>query len=350
MVRRTSFGQVSAIEKLPGGAIRFRARVGRDGIQEYRMRDGRIRREYRSKETLQASAAGLKDMPIVVGHPGSELMTSQEWRALAHGHVSEVQPELEFDGTHHWAVVTAVVNDPVTARRVEAKELAETSMGQVVNELEFKGPGISPLGPYDVEQSPGVADHLSLEMPGHARAGSGCRILTDSLDEQKEGRNMDPELKELLARIGRLEAEVAQLKSERDAASAERDTVKAQLDAKEKELGEVKAERDASKAQLDSVDVDVIVNDELAFREGIAPHLPTGYKFESKTRKQVRLDSIKHLGGTLADTASDIEVQSYQQGLATRVVLDSKQVPASGTRTPDQIRAEKRAEALKARK
>jgi hypothetical protein len=84
---------------------------------------------------------------------------------------------------------------------------------------------------------------------------------------------------------------------ERQVATATARADKAEADAKAaaEALGKAQAKADAldgEVAKLKALDVNALVQDELAFRAQIAPALPQGYAFDGKSREQVRADAV----------------------------------------------------------
>jgi hypothetical protein len=248
------------------------------------------------------------------------------------------------------------IHDPDAIERVLGGELAETSLGQLIDADEYK-PATSSMRA-DVVVPVGIANHFSLEEVGHARAGRGCTVLTDSLDLQditQEDYMPAPEdylaqLTELTGQVSKLSLQVSTLTTQLEEATAGSEALQAKLDSAETSLEEAGAKAKETQAQLDAVeefDVGAAVEEELKFRAELRKGLPAGYSFAGKTRRQAQLDSIKHLGGKVADDADDALVSGYLQAQLDSVSEDvqERRGGGSGRKTPDEIRAAKRAAA-----
>lgn len=341
MVRRLLPGQVAGIEELPGGAgIRVTCRVGRDGVKEYQTTSGAVRREYLSKENLLATALQLKDAPVTgYRHPRTEdgLIRPEDWKQHAIGHVSEVLDVLQPHAGHNWAIAKIVVNDPRAIADIRAGNLCETSLGQVTDATAY-GPGGHG---YDAEAPAGVPNHFTILPKNGARAGNDSRVLLDSNDNEVDTLDLAEFLKQIAAEKAenaKLQAQLADAQAQLTAARAPAPEA-AQLVEAQAAIAKLTAERDAARA----VDVGALVRDELAFRAELQPALPSTYDFGSKSRAEVRADALRHLGGTVVADASEDFVRG---ALAVRLDAKAQSIkaaPVTGPKTPDQIRAEKRA-------
>lgn len=346
MARRLQAGEVSRVEDHPTipGALRVRLRASRTGVKEYRDPQGRVRRERLGVDELRALLPRLKDVPITVGHPSDGgLVTADSWHALAKGHVAEVEPELEVIDGEHWAHVWADVQDGETVRRLRSKDLVETSLCRAVDPAQSGGPGPG----WDLSQPAGVPNHIALLGANKARAGAHSRVLLDSLDADEGTPKMEVDV--FLSKLEALQSENAQLKAQlatAQAASVISDARQSEVAELSAQVATLTAERDTARA----VDVHALVQDELGFRAGMVASLPGGYDFAGKARIDVCKDAIRHLGGTVVADSTDVYLRGQLAGLqvaaktpTTRIVPDAKDLP----KTPDQIRAEKRAQASK---
>ena len=105
--------------------------------------------------------------------------------------------------------------------------------------------------------------------------------------------------------------------------------------------GESKAKLDAAVAKvaeleskLKAVDVNALVQDELAFRQSVLPALAKGYDFAGKTRDQVRADAVG--AAVIADAAklaSDAERAGYIAA-HLKIKLDSVGKTTTSSTTP----------------
>jgi hypothetical protein len=109
--------------------------------------------------------------------------------------------------------------------------------------------------------------------------------------------------------------------------------LEAKIDALTKALTDAQTELGTAKATIAShkpVDVNALVQDELAFRDTVRAILPKDYKFDGKTRDQVRADAVGP--AVIADAAklgSDAERSGYVAAhLKMKLDAASKAPPA----------------------
>jgi hypothetical protein len=133
---------------------------------------------------------------------------------------------------------------------------------------------------------------------------------------------MDPKESVVLVKLDGKEhvqgsaAHVAALEAKIDAAAKRADDLTTALTAAQTATGEMKAKLDAAEAKVKDLDVNKLVQDELAFRSKHLPILPKAdgkaYDFTGKTREQVRADAVG--AAIMADAAklgSDAERAGY---------------------------------------
>lgn len=272
------------------------ASIARTGIQIYTDAAGNTVREYRAPDVVFApeSLATLGGIPVTIGHPGA--VDASNWRRHAVGHTSDAPPARRADGTVEWLDSAIVVQDAEAIRRIESGELAEISMGYRVNVVPRAG--VTPNGEhYDaVQEGPVVFNHLALLPPGRARAGSGARLRLDGNEapDVLEDEIMKVKIDGIEYDFGSA-SHVQALEKQRDAAVARADKAEADAKAHAENLGKVQAKADAAEVELaeaKAIDVNALVQDELAFRALVAPALPKAYDFAGKTRDQVRADAV----------------------------------------------------------
>jgi hypothetical protein len=323
-------------------------RVARTGLYRYRMPDGTERVEYRGPEELKRIAAQLKDLPISLLHPGKKI-TPDSWRETVVGHVSSVEPELELHDGEQWIVAQGVFSDATAIKMLESGELRELSLGCDMTQ----DPGPPPPGVQGAhaEQLGLVPNHLASLPPDNARAGREARVLLDSGDEDyptmaltdnTDQGALAQKLADALTALGAANAKIATL----EATAA---TDKTRLDSLQVELATATGELKTSKERLDALDPETLAEDLIQFRADMTPALPADYVLKGKSKRQVRLDAAKHLGGEYDDKATDQVLDGFIAGCLKTDAKDplkrSKIVPHQGgnkdQKTPAQIRAAK---------
>ncbi len=162
--------------KTASGFLRCDATLSRSGVLEYRMADGRVRREFRPPEeafrdeTMQSHAM----VPVVLGHPVEGRLTPNNAKMLSVGAVGDsVRRE------DNMVAAPVVITDANAIHAVEEGRATEVSCGYrcFVEET----PGITPDGErYDAVQRRIVIDHAALVPKG--RAGSDVRLHLDAAD------------------------------------------------------------------------------------------------------------------------------------------------------------------------
>jgi hypothetical protein len=185
-IRYDFSGKLSRAEKTPAGGARVVARVARTGVQNYRMRDGSTRREYRAPtEVFKAdSLASFKGAAVTVGHPAN--VSPQSWKRDAVGVVLD-EPKRVKVGAHEYLEVSLDVNDAETISKIDAGELVELSCGY---DADFESrPGTDPASgeSFDGYQRNIRINHVALLPQGQARAGREARLLVDSAEEIELG-------------------------------------------------------------------------------------------------------------------------------------------------------------------
>jgi hypothetical protein len=327
-VLRFDVGKLDRAKRTGAGGARVPASISRTGVQSYTDQYGRVVREYRSPEAVFAkeSLDSLGSIPVTVGHPPSGV-TALNHRELSVGHVSDAPAGRRPDGHVEWLETAVVVSDAHTLRRIEdtgPEALTEVSMGYLADVL--PSPGVTPDGHhYDAVQTNIRFNHLALLKDGHARAGSGARLRLDGNQEpipmtiRADDNTTSTPAAKARVKVDGIECDFGsdthvQILERVSAAHAKRaDDNAAALTLVQTELGTAKATIAAYKP----VDVNALVQDELAFRSGILPALPKGadgkaYDFAGKTRDTVRADAVG--AAVIAEAAklgSDAERAGY---------------------------------------
>lgn len=297
-------------------------------MQTYTDQHGRVVREYRSPEAVFAkeSLDSLGSIPVTIGHPPSGV-TALNHRELSVGHVSDAPSGRRPDGHVEWLETAVVVSDAHTLRRIEdtgPEALTEVSMGYLADVVPTSG--VTTDGHhYDAVQTNIRFNHLALLKDGHARAGSGARLRLDGNQEPimlvRADDNSTPTsatTPKQIVKVDGIDVEKGSdthisLLERVSAAHAKRaDDTAALLATTQTELGAAKATIAAYKP----VDVNALVQDELAFRQSVLPALPKvdgkPYDFTGKTRDTVRADAVG--AAVIADAAklgSDAERAGY---------------------------------------
>lgn len=310
LVQRFDVGRLDRAKRTGAGGARVPATIARTGVQVYRDQTGREVREYRPPETVFAedALATLGSIPVTVGHPPNGV-TPQNHRHVSVGHVSDAPSARKGDGPDEWIEAALIISDADALKRVEAGDLVEVSMGYMADVV--PEPGVTPGGErYDAVQKNVRFNHLALLREKEARAGSGARLRLDGNQEIQEDS--------MKIKIDGIECDRG---SETHISLIERQVAaeKTRADDAAKKLTDAQTELGAAKATIAShkpVDVNALVQDELAFRQSVLPALPKAdgkpYDFTGKTRDQVRADAV---GPTvMADAAklgSDAERSGY---------------------------------------
>lgn len=298
-VQRFDLGRLDRAKRTGAGGARVPASISRTGVQTYTDQHGRVVREYRPPEAVfaQESLDTLGSIPVTEGHPPMGV-NPMNHRELSVGHVSDAPPARRKDvsGPLEWLETAVVLSDGDTLRKVETGELVEVSMGYLAEVIDQ--PGVTPDGQhYDAMQTNIRFNHLALLPDGHARAGSGARLRLDGNQETtpmfvRNDDNTTPT--KARVKVDGIECDfgsdthVQMLERSVAAQTKRADEATAALATATNKIGELKAIVDAHKP----VDVNALVQDELAFRSQMLPALTKGYDFASKSRDTVRADAV----------------------------------------------------------
>jgi hypothetical protein len=292
MVQRYDVGRLDRAQRTGSDGARVPASIARTGVQEYTDADGKIVREYRPADEVfaPASLATLGSIPVTIGHPGR--VDAKNWRRHAVGHVTDAEPKRRADAGLDWLDTSIVVSDAETLERIADGRLVEVSMGYTADVVAETG--TAPDGTkYDAVQRNIRFNHLALLEDGRARAGRGARLRLDSngdmqvkLDSKEDAKRV--KVDGIDCEFGS-ETHVQMLERRAELAIKRADDAEASAKAAQTELGTLKAKLDAVPAP---VDVNKLIADELAFRDSMRKLLPTDYKFDGRTRDDVRFDAV----------------------------------------------------------
>lgn len=171
-VIRFDQGSLRKPERTSQGFLKVDGLAARCGIQEYRNKDGSIRRELRLPEDVfrADSLAAYEGISITDGHP-TVLVDASNVRTLEAGTVTGVARR---DGD--WVVTPLVIKDPKLIAKVESGETG-LSVGYKIRLDET--PGVHPVyGQYDAIQRTIDPNHIA-GAAKQPRAGDGAQIRMD---------------------------------------------------------------------------------------------------------------------------------------------------------------------------
>jgi uncharacterized protein len=167
--------RLDGARRTPQGGLVVDAKLTRPGVFSYRRSDGKTVRELRHPDDLfSPDALGtLEDAPVVQGHPG--MVTANDWRELALGHVrGGVRRDGEF------VAATLAIQDSATVAKIESGELSEVSLGYEVEVKEESGEFGGEK--YDARQTSYRFNHIGLGPKGWGRMGGDVRLYLDDKD------------------------------------------------------------------------------------------------------------------------------------------------------------------------
>lgn len=174
---RYDFAPITGYEETPEGWLRVWCRAARTGVQEYRQKDGSVRREYRPPEEVGSpkSLETFGMVPVTLEHP-PVLLDSKNTKDHQVGYSGS---KVEFDGKFVSVALTVTDADAIAA--IKRGDKKEVSAGYKV-EYDAK-PGKTPDGEsYDGIQRDIVANHIAVVAKG--RAGNEVRLLMDRMDHE----------------------------------------------------------------------------------------------------------------------------------------------------------------------
>ena len=246
---------------------------------------------------------------MTVTHPQG-LVTPANWKKVAVGHVSSVEPTPVRADDKDWVSMELAVSEESAKSRVDSMDLCEVSVG-ITCDLD-ETPGTTPSGEaYDAVQRKVRGNHIALLQAGNARAGSGARLRLDSNQNPVfEGNN---EVRPVKVRVDGIDYEAGSeshlqaVERERTAAATALAEQKTRADAATTDLAKANARADGLEAELKKlketpvVKLDSLVEETLTFRDRARTVLGDKYVFTGKSQHEVRLDAITLLGAKLDD-------------------------------------------------
>jgi len=250
------------------GSIEARSIITSIGVFPYRMKDGSIRRELRTKETVfdEAFLETVKNMPIYVGHksnPDGSLIKDPVRRTeMAVGRTDDAPIG---DNVFLSTGIRIERDDGLEAVRAGMRAL---SVGYVCDIV--KKSGVYCGMPYDVEQTNLRGDHLALVRSGRQgdqavlRMDSDDAILVEGEDatvavakiDSKEA-GMADNMKTVKLDDGVSYEAEAQVIAELNMAKTKLDSVQKELDSTVTEKSKIEATRDSLKERLDNAEKEV---------------------------------------------------------------------------------------------
>lgn len=293
MALRFDIGRLDRAKRTGAGGARVPASIARSGVQVYTDANGREVREYRPADEVFGSASleTLGAIPVTIGHPGA--VDAGNWRKHAVGHVSDAPAARRQDGPTEWLETSVVISDAAALSRVSSGDLVEVSMGYTADVVPESG--TAPDGTrYDAVQRNIRFNHLALLEDGRARAGRGARLRLDSNGDQQvkldsnDGAARRIKVDGIDCDFGS-ETHVQMLERRAEQAVKRADEAAALVATANAEIGTLKAKLDAVPAP---VNVEALVASELAFRASMLPLLPKDYKFDGRSRLDVRFDAV----------------------------------------------------------
>lgn len=173
-ITRFDSAPITKFTRLPSGGVRVDAVVTRTGVLPYSFSDGTVRRELRPPEEVFSpeSLATIPGVAVTLGHPPT-LINTDNFASLAHGHAGD-----HVTHDEKYVMVPLSIQTTPAIGEVERRDRTETSMGYTA---EFDPtPGVWEGEAYDGVQRTIRYNHVSLERPGHGRAGREVGLRLDS--------------------------------------------------------------------------------------------------------------------------------------------------------------------------
>lgn len=312
----------SRITQTGAGALRIPGIVTRSGVFEYRDSAGNVTREWRPPEEVckADSVASMRDLPVTIRHP-KDFVNPATWGTLAIGHVSDprVDEGLKAAGAD-------IIISRADAQARVGTELKEISYGYKMR-IDAT-PGIVPDGypdagkAYDVVQRDIIGNHVGIGPAGWGRQGAAVSLRLDSAgdecppadttthNERKhmfkiriDGKDFTDESESGLQ--AKVDAHYAAKSLEASAEAAK--VEKARADAAEKV--NVQLAKDLEIARADAAAAPAKLAARLTLETEAKACLGNAVKFDGKTDREIRVETIKKFDSTYSDVGlSDGEV------------------------------------------
>lgn len=368
---------LAAPVRLPNGYLRVEGYLARVGVQEYRMPDGTIRREFRPPEevfhpdTLESARAA----PVTDEHPPVPL-TSENTRQYQRGHVDG---SVVRDGDLTRG--TLLITDADLIRKVESGEQRENSFGYSCRIDETPGVWTDAQGvahPYDGVQRGILINHNAVTR--RARGGPALRVRMDAGDAaasdlgevtyvpsdvtdpnpSNEGKHRmstvktaiggqtfdlpEDASKAVTAALASAQQQVKEATTKADSATARADSADAALATAEKQRTDSEA------------NIPAMVSERAALIVRAKPVLGAALKMDSAP-ENIRRQCVEKLAPSLkldsksADYVAalfDVEMERFEK--AQPAPRADGAPPPAGTKTPEQLRADSEAASRNAHK
>jgi len=250
-------------EKLDNGFIRIPAKVTRSGIFLYKLADGRVIRENRSKDEVfsEDSLKTLMGVTITNDHPtNNRQVTANNFKELAVGFVGDSVQVVD----DKYVMVPLTITDADTIRDIEngKRELSCGYNAVVVNESGINDEGDE----YDTKQTEIRYNHVAIVTKG--RAGSSVRIdnqeavlveaentpktkTTEGVNKKMKDQKNDTDMINTLAQ---LKADIKDRDNQIEALNLKLQKSDSQNQTISQELDEIKEQLKEANIHLDSFD------------------------------------------------------------------------------------------------
>lgn len=290
---------IANVRRTPAGVLIVPASLSRTGLQTYHTADGKKRVEYRPDSEVFSPEAldSVRGAVVTVGH-------THDRTPPVVGLASDQPPSRAKRDGEDFVETSLLITDQQVAARIERKDLTEISLDYYA-EMD-PTPGEHRGQKYDGRQTNIRVHSIALLPAGHARAGREARIRLDGNEElcndaQEQpappNANADGTQTKMKIKIGDHVFDeggaehIAFLTAEAKREQARADGLQTALTAAQAEAAKEKARADGL-AAAPPPDVNALVAAELSFRDSVKPLLPADYKFEGKSREQVKRDAI----------------------------------------------------------
>lgn len=326
--RRIDFhGKLDGRTELGDGSVRFNARLTRVGVFDYGSH-----RELRTPDEVfsQAALDSFKGLTVTVGHVA--WLDATNWREHAIGHVGD---DVRRDGDY--VAATLIVKDKKALEKIDAKSLAEISMGYSVDLDET--PGRTDAGEdYDAVQTNIRGNHAALGPENWGRAGANVRLLDGAAyapgmttPGQRFDAPTDKDLTDARADATAARADADTLRKERDTARTERDDAKKRADTLEAERDAARREATDAKKALEDAKKDEAarIDARVALIDAARGVLGKDFDAKGKSDREVRIAVLAKVDSKIDFTGKSDDYVAASFDLATKKV-DSEREALGG--------------------
>jgi hypothetical protein len=355
------------VKETPQGFLVIPAYTARTGIQQYKMDDGSVVKEFRPEEEVfsDVSMASLRTAAVTDGHP-KVMVSPENAHELMLGHTDGVIQKIE-DGEEKFLATNLIITHKKAIDAIKAGK-AELSNGYNVD-LDFT-PGEYKGQRYDAVQRNIVNNHIAIVWK--ARGGEKVRLRLDSDQAVLDNDNWETE--KMKVKLGDKEFEVSdefgaafnafmkgnkekEEKQKKDSEDAEKNLkeentkLQAKVDSLESDLAKAKSEK------MDEEKIKKSVKERIAVLEAGKKILDkeTIAKLDEMSDEEIKkavikADSAKVDEEKLKDSAYvnaryDHIVENFvesdkQKSDLGKEIIKEKEVKADEYKTPEQIRQE----------